>query len=100
MQQKHCKEGDKLDNLYTQNTLVWGVAETQKRVAAFCKLSGEWFEIARRAEEAKTDYEKAKCNYLDHVIACPSCDAHVFASPSVRLGHLLLDKYWQGSRAA
>jgi hypothetical protein len=99
MQQKHCKEGDELDNLYTQNTLVWGVAETRKRAAAGSK-STEWFEVVRRAEEAKAAYEKAKCDYLDHVIACPLCDAHVFASPSVRLGHLLLNKYWQGSRAA
>jgi len=100
MQQKHCKEGDELDNLYTQHTLVWGVAETRKREATCCKPTSEWFEIARRAEEAKAAYEKAKCNYLDHVIACPACDAHVFASPSVRLGHLLLNKYWQGLRAA
>jgi hypothetical protein len=100
MEQKHCKEGDQLDNLYRQNTLVWGITETRKRAAVCSKSTSEWFEIAGRAEEAKTAYEKAKCDYLDHVIACPLCDAHVFASPSVRLGHLLLSKYWQGAHAA
>jgi hypothetical protein len=99
MQRRHCEDGDKLDNLYTQNTLVWGVAETRKRAAACVASKGEWFKIARRAEEAKTAYEKAKCNYLDHVIACPLCDAHVLAPPSVRRSYLLLSEYSRRSSA-
>jgi hypothetical protein len=100
MHRNHCTDGKKLDNLYTQITLLWGVAETRKRAAFGVESRIEWFEIGRRAEEAKTAYEKARSEYLDHVIACPVCDAHVFASPSVRLGHLLVNKYWQGPRAA
>jgi hypothetical protein len=79
----YCSEGDALDRLYTQQTLAWGVAETEKRAAVCVASSAEWFEIARNAEVARKAYEKAKCDYLDHVIVCPVCDAHVLAPPSV-----------------
>jgi hypothetical protein len=83
MPRKYCSEGDTLDRLYTQQTLAWGVAETQKRAAVCIASSVEWFEIARNAEVARRAYEKAKCDYLDHVVICPVCDAHVLAPPSV-----------------
>jgi len=83
MLRRYCGEGDTLDRLYTQETLAWGVAETQKRAAVCVASSAEWFEIARSAEVAKKAYEKAKCHYLDHVIVCPVCDAHLLAPPSV-----------------
>jgi hypothetical protein len=79
----YCSVGDTFDRLYTQETLAWGVAETQKRAAVRVASSAEWFEIARTAEAARKAYEKAKCDYLDHVIGCPVCDAHVLAPPSV-----------------
>ncbi|HUD56565.1 MAG TPA: hypothetical protein VMR02_15155 [Terracidiphilus sp.] len=79
----YCGVGDTLDRLYTQETLAWGVAETHKRAAVRVASSAEWFEIARNAEVARKAYEKAKCDYLDHVIGCPECDAHVLAPPSV-----------------
>ena len=78
----YCSVGDTFDRLYTQETLAWGVAETQKRAAVRVASSAEWFEIARTAEVARKAYEKAKCDYLDHVIGCPVCDAHVLAPPS------------------
>ncbi len=79
----YCSVGDTFDRLYTQETLAWGVAETQKRAAVRVASSAEWFEIARTAEAARKAYEKVKCDYLDHVIGCPVCDAHVLAPPSV-----------------
>jgi hypothetical protein len=83
MPRKYCSEGDTLDRLYTQQTLAWGVAETQKRAAVCVGSSAEWFEIAGNAEVARKAYEKAKCDYLDHVVVCPVCDAHVLAPPYV-----------------
>jgi hypothetical protein len=68
MLQIHCHEGDTLDRLYTQETLAWGVAETQKRAAVCVASTAERFEIARNAEVAKKAYEKAKCDYLDHAL--------------------------------
>lgn len=79
----YCSVGDTFDRLYTQETLAWGVAETQKRAAVRVASSAEWFEITCTAEVARKAYEKAKCDYLDHVIGCPVCDAHVLAPPSV-----------------
>jgi hypothetical protein len=83
MQRKYCSEGNTLDRLYTQETLTWGIAEAQKRSAVSIASRAEWFKVVQNAEEAKRAYEKAKCDYLDHLIVCQVCDAHVPAPPSV-----------------
>jgi Arc/MetJ family transcription regulator len=79
MLRRHCMKGRELDDLYTQNTLAWGDAETRKRAAVCVASRAEWFEIARGAEEARAAYEKAKSDYIDHVIDCPVCEAHALA---------------------
>jgi len=78
MQRRHCETGTN-STISTRRTPRLGVAETRKR-RSMVASKGECLRL-RAAEEAKTAYEKAKCNYLDHVIACPLCDAHVLAPP-------------------
>jgi hypothetical protein len=83
MQRRYCSEGNTLDRLYTQETLAWGIAEAQKRAAVSIASRAEWFNVVHNAEGAKRAYEKAKCDYLDHLIVCQVCDAYVVAPPSV-----------------
>lgn len=88
MHQKYCEEGLKLDTVYFEKTRIWVGAEADKRVAvAGIRTVGadEWNEIARRAAEAKVDHEQALREYMDHVIACPVCNAHVLGSPGESL---------------
>jgi hypothetical protein len=83
--QRYCEEGLKLDTVYFEKTRAWVSTEADKRVAmAGNRTVGvdEWNEIARRAAEAKISHERALREYMDHVIACPVCNAHVLGSPS------------------
>lgn len=85
MHQRYCEEGLKLDTLYFEKTRTWVGAEADKRVAVAGSRAvdvNEWNEIARRAAEAKLDHERTLRAYMDHVIACPVCNAHVLGSPS------------------
>lgn len=90
--QRYCEEGLKLDTVYFERTRTWVGAEADKRVAmAGSRAVGadEWNEIARRATEAKVGHEKALREYMEHVIACPVCNAHVLASSSEYLAENL-----------
>jgi hypothetical protein len=80
MQRRHCRKGRELDSLYTQKTLLWGIAESRKREAVCVASRAEWFEVARSAEEAKAAHEKAKCEFIDHMMECPVCEADEVAS--------------------
>jgi hypothetical protein len=83
--QKYCEEGLKFDTVYFERTRAWVGAEADKRVAVAGNRAmgvNEWNEIARRAAEAKMGHEQALRDYMDHVIACSVCHAHVLGAPS------------------
>ena len=85
MQQRYCEDGLRLDTTYFEKTRVWVSAEADKRVAIGVSQGvgvSEWNEIARRADEAKLGHELALREYMEHVIACPVCNAHLLA-PSI-----------------
>ncbi len=92
MQQRYCEEGLKLDTTYFEKTRVWVSAEADKRVAVGVTRGvgvNEWNDIARRADDAKIGHERALREYMEHVIACPVCNAHVLASSTEYLVHHL-----------
>jgi hypothetical protein len=81
--QRFCEEGLKLDTVYYERTRTWVGAEAEKRVAmgvGRAVSTKDWNEIARRATDAKLGHEEALRQYMEHVIACSVCNAHVLAS--------------------
>jgi hypothetical protein len=80
MQPRYCRKGSQLRDLYTQKTLLWGIAESRKREGVSTASRAEWFEIARTAEHAKVAHDKAKCDFIDHMMDCPVCETDVVLS--------------------
>lgn len=83
MQRRYCEEGLRLDTNYFEKTRLWITAEADKRVAVGTQQgvgASEWQQIARRVDEAKIGHEHALREYMEHVIGCPICNSHGFAS--------------------
>jgi len=83
VQRRYCDEGLRLDTDYFEKTRAWISAEADKRVAVGAGRVievDEWSKIARRADGAKCDHERALLDYMEHVIQCPVCSAHIVAS--------------------
>jgi hypothetical protein len=81
MQRKHCEEGRRLDTVYLQSCGAWSKAEADRRIAAGVGGQGgpaKRNELKLRADEAKAAHAKAQGDYLDHVVSCLVCNAHVF----------------------
>jgi hypothetical protein len=67
-------------------------AEADKRVAIGVNRGvgiNEWNDIARHADEAKIGHERALRDYMEHVISCPVCNAHLLASSNEYLAQHL-----------
>lgn len=80
---RYCEGGLRLDTDYFEKTRVWITAEADKRVAVGTGNiadTDEWNKIARRADEAKRGHEQALLTYMEHMIQCPVCSAHIVAS--------------------
>jgi hypothetical protein len=80
VQRRFCEDGLRLDTTYFEKTRLWITAEADKRaaVAASRQLDpDEWNRIARRADDAKGGHEEALREYMEHVVLCPVCHAHV-----------------------
>jgi len=83
VQRRFCDEGLRLDTSYFEKTRTWITAEADKRVALETSRildASEWTKIARRAAEAKTGHEEALGEYMEHMICCPVCHAHVVSA--------------------
>jgi 2-phosphoglycerate kinase len=92
MQQRYCEDGLRLDTNYFERTRVWVSAEADKRVAIGVSQGvgvSEWNEIARRADDAKLLHEQALREYMEHVIACPVCNAHLLVTSNAYLSNHL-----------
>ncbi|HEX3892411.1 MAG TPA: hypothetical protein VHW46_07550 [Terracidiphilus sp.] len=80
MQRRYCEEGLRLDTNYFEKTRAWVATEADKRVAVAAGTgitANDWTRIARRVDGAKACHEEAFHAYMEHVIACPVCNAHV-----------------------
>jgi hypothetical protein len=85
MGQRYCENGLLLDTKYIEKTSIWVSAEADKRIAIGVMRgvgNNEWNEIARRANDAKLDHESALEEFIEHVFACPVCNARVLALPN------------------
>lgn len=80
MQRRFCEEGLRLDTNYFEKIRLWINAEADKRIAVGARQgigASEWNQIARRVDETKLGHEAALREYMEHVIACHICNAHV-----------------------
>ncbi|MGO9434469.1 MAG: hypothetical protein ACLPH3_09340 [Terracidiphilus sp.] len=56
MEPGHCEHGSQLYDLYYDKSVDWAMAEAGVR-AAYSKL----------------EYERARCDYIAHVVGCSTC---------------------------
>jgi hypothetical protein len=92
MQKRFCEDGLRPDTNYFEKTRIWVSAEADKRVAIGVSRGAgvnEWNDIARRADDAKQGHEQALREYMEHVIACPVCNAHLHVTSGEYLSQRL-----------
>lgn len=73
MQRDHCGQGMKLYEVYQQKSLDLVVADGEKRIAVALATRDEWRAVARSAEEAKTEHDRARGAYIEHMVGCKVC---------------------------
>jgi hypothetical protein len=49
------------------------VADAEKRLAISIASCAEWLSIARGVSLIRAEYEKARCDYIEHVVSCHAC---------------------------
>ena len=74
MQRGHCTQGHRLYDSYQQKSLDLVVADAEKRLAMSIASCAEWLSIARGVEQLKAEYERARCDYIEHVVSCHACE--------------------------
>jgi hypothetical protein len=79
MPRGHCKIGSKMYELFQKSSQNSIAAEAEKRCAVTRASRAEWREIARQAEEARMEFERARCEYIEHVVGCKACEWDVLA---------------------
>ena len=55
-------------------------ADAEKRRAVTTASRFAWREIAHEAEEARMEFERVRCAYIEHVVSCRACEWDVLAS--------------------
>lgn len=74
MQRGHCGVGKRLYDLYQEKSLDLVVADTEKRLRMTGADHLEWLALARDAARLRGELEKARCDYLEHVVTCKICE--------------------------
>jgi hypothetical protein len=74
MQRGHCTQGNRLYDLYQQKSLDLVVADAEKRLAISIASCAEWLSIARGVEQLKAEYDRARGDYIEHVVDCHACE--------------------------
>lgn len=74
MQRGHCGQGTLLYDLYQSKALDLVVADSEKRQGIAVASRGAWLAISRHAEDARAEYEKARAEYIEHVVQCTVCE--------------------------
>ena len=77
LQRSQCAVGLTLHSAFIRETNEWIFAEAEKRAGVAKLGEDEWRQIARRTDGAKTAHEDALSRYVDHVMACASCNRRV-----------------------
>ena len=74
MQRGHCTQGNRLHELYQRKSLDLVVADAEKRLAISIASCAEWLSIARGVEQLRVEYDRARCDYIEHVMGCGACE--------------------------
>lgn len=80
MPRGQCERGRRLYSSYEQKAFEMAVADGEKRASLNGASRDEWLELTRRAEEITAEYEKARHDYVEHMIRCKSCESEQLAS--------------------
>ncbi len=80
MQRGHCGQGTLLYDLYQSKALDLVVADSEKRQGIAVASRGAWLAISRHAEDARAEYERARAEYIEHVVQCTVCEWEELAS--------------------
>jgi hypothetical protein len=91
MPRGHCKVGSNIYEVFQMRSHDLVAADAEKRRAVTMASRGEWREIARQAEEARMEFERVRCAYIEHVVSCKTCDwdtlAHSYLNSIAYIGY-------------
>lgn len=74
MERGHCERGSQLYDLYQEKSLDLVVVDAENGLRKRSASRTEWLAMTQAAREAKTEYEKTRCNYIEHVVSCHVCE--------------------------
>ena len=74
MPRGHCKCGSNLYELLRSKSHDLIAADAEKRRLVVTASRAEWREVAQLAEEARMDFERGRCAYVEHVVSCKACE--------------------------
>jgi hypothetical protein len=92
MPRGHCRCGTVLHELFQRKSHDFIAADAEKRRAVTTASRIAWREIAHEAEEARMEFERVRCAYIEHVVSCRTCEWDVLASSYLNsieyMGHI------------
>ena len=68
MTQRHCMQRTDLNDICQQTSIDLMAAALVKRRAMAMSSREQWTGIARRFEEARLEYDHARCIYIEHLV--------------------------------
>ena len=74
MPRGHCRLGSSMYEAFQKKSLDAITADAEKRRSVTTASRSEWRELARQAEEARMEFERMRCAYIEHVMSCRACD--------------------------
>jgi hypothetical protein len=74
MPRGHCRLGSSMYEAFQKKSHDAIAADAEKRRSVTTASRGEWREVARLAEEARMEFERMRCAYIEHVMNCRACD--------------------------
>jgi hypothetical protein len=80
MPRGHCRLGNNMYEAFQRKSQNFIALDAEKRRAVTTAARAEWREIARLAEESRIDFERARGEYIEHVVGCRGCDWETLAS--------------------
>jgi|HubBroStandDraft_5_1064220.scaffolds.fasta_scaffold428481_2 hypothetical protein len=79
MPRGHCRLGSSMYEAFQKKSQDAIAADADKRRSVTTASRIEWREVARQAEEARTEFERLRCAYIEHVVSCKACDWNALA---------------------
>lgn len=74
MHRGHCERGIQLYGLYQEKSLDLVVVNAENGLRKRVTSQGEWLALVQRAHAAKAEYNRARCDYIEHVVNCRVCE--------------------------